>query len=77
MSAKRIRINDIRQAGHCTAGARAWFQANSLNFRTFLDRGLPEQTLIDTGDVLAEQVIESRRERRLARIREWLEARRG
>ncbi len=53
----RITITDIRLAGHCVAGARHWFEGQGLDFRAFLKSGLTARQLLDTGDALAEQVV--------------------
>lgn len=58
-----VTITDIRKAGHCPAGARAWFGAHDLDFRAFLKDGLPASTLLATGDAYAEQVVSRKRER--------------
>lgn len=57
MSDNLITINDIRRAGFCVNGARAWFQGRKLDFRTFLREGISEDTLAATGDPLAAAVI--------------------
>ena len=59
----RIDINDIRQAGHCVRGAREWFERHDLDFRAFLKGGIDVETLLATGDHLAVDVIERKRER--------------
>jgi hypothetical protein len=59
----RVTIDDVRKAGHCTAGARRWFEANGLNFRRFLAEGMTEAELLATGDAIAEQVVRARRDR--------------
>lgn len=68
----RITINDIRLAGHCTAGARSWFQSHGFTREQFrqvltpIERGggLPASVLLaveDNGLVL--QVIERKAQR--------------
>lgn len=61
-----ITITDIREAGHCVAGARTWFKAYDLDFREFLKNGLDSEVLLATGDGLAEQVIQRKIERETA-----------
>jgi hypothetical protein len=39
--------------GYCVAGARAWFAEHCLDFREFMRNGLPEETLLSTGDGMA------------------------
>lgn len=53
-----ITMNDIRRAGHCARGTRAWFDAHGLDFRAFLKNGIAATELAATGDGLAIQVIE-------------------
>lgn len=52
-----ITINDVRAAGHCAQGARAWFEGHGLDFRVFLRDGIPASRVLALGDGLAEQVI--------------------
>lgn len=59
----QITITDIRNAGHCVAGARAWFRSYDLDFRGFLKNGIDSEVLLATGDGLAEQVIQRKIER--------------
>ena len=59
----RITIDDVRRAGHCVRGARRWFEAHDLDFRTFLKEGLPAQAFLDTEDALGIQVVERTIER--------------
>jgi hypothetical protein len=58
-----ITIDDIRKTGHCTRGARRWFQHNGLSFDDFLKNGVDAQRLLDTGDALALRVVQATRER--------------
>lgn len=58
-----ITITDIRKAGHCVAGARRWFTAHRLDFAAFLKVGVPSATLLATGDALAVQVVDRKKER--------------
>jgi len=62
-----IRINDIRETGHCVKGARAWFKLNGLGdkqFKRFLHEGLPASVLLATGDALAQRVVSETLKRR-------------
>lgn len=59
-----ITINDVRLAGHCAQGARAWFDGHGLDFRAFLRDGIPARQVIAMGDGLADQVITRTLERR-------------
>jgi hypothetical protein len=61
-----ITITDIRNAGHCVSGARAWFREYDIDFRDFLKNGIDSEVLLATGDALAEQVIQRKIERESA-----------
>lgn len=67
MSAPRITIDDIRAAGHCVSGARRWLTRHGFVWRDFLTNGATEAELLETGDGLAEQVIERKHAREAAR----------
>lgn len=59
-----IDIDDIRRAGHCVSGTKKWFDAQGLNFRAFIKNGgISADVLLATGDGLAKQVIDRKRER--------------
>ena len=58
-----IRVNHARQAGYCSRGMRAFFVKYDLNWSEFLKNGLPEETLLATGDALARKVVEIAHER--------------
>lgn len=53
-----ITITDIRQAGHCTRGAKNWFAEHELDFRDFLKNGIDAETFLATGCGMARQVVE-------------------
>ena len=59
-----VTINDVRSAGHCAQGARAWFVGHGLDFRAFLRDGIPARQVAAMGDGLADQVITRTLERR-------------
>ncbi len=59
----RITITDIRQAGHCVAGAREWAKAYDIDFRDFIKNGIDADVLLATGDAMAEQVVQRKIER--------------
>lgn len=63
MADEIITINDIRRAGHCVNGARSWFSLHGLDFRKFVREGISAETLLATGDQLAFDVVNRRRER--------------
>lgn len=54
----RITVTDIQQAGHCATGIRRWFNEHGLNFRSFLKDGIDAAVLLDTGDALAQRVVD-------------------
>lgn len=54
----RITIDHVRAAGLCVHGARTWFARHALDFRAFLQQGLDADTLLATGDAMAERVVE-------------------
>lgn len=41
------------RGGYCARGTRAWFERHGLDFRAFVREGLPEETLVATGDGMA------------------------
>lgn len=59
-----ITITDVRRAGHCVSGARAWFERHGLDFRAFLRDGIPAADMLATGDGQGIQVVERTRARR-------------
>lgn len=59
----KITIDDIRQAGHCVRGTRDWFDQHGLDFKDMLKNGIEESEFLDTGDALAQQVVERKRAR--------------
>ncbi len=64
MAVEIVTIDDIRKAGHCTAGARTWFGLHDLDFRDFMRNGIEASVLLALPDNgLAIQVIERKRAR--------------
>lgn len=59
-----ISISDIRKSGHCSRGAKNFFETNGLDFRHFLKNGILASELSATGDAQAKQVVDRTRERR-------------
>lgn len=60
-----ITAADIRKAGHCIVpGTKRWFADHGLDFRSFIKNGIAAETLLATGDALANQVVERTRARR-------------
>ena len=62
-----VTIDDVRAVGLCVNGSRAWFARHGLDFRAFLRDGLDAQTLLATGDAMAQRVVEHARARQEAR----------
>ena len=58
-----ITIEDVRKAGYCVRGARQWFSAHGMNFRTFLTDGIPADEFVEKGDALAARVVALKVER--------------
>lgn len=56
-----VTMQDVRAAGFCGFGARRWFEAYGFDFRAFMTDGLPAETLLATGDALAETVVAKKR----------------
>lgn len=54
----KITINHVRKAGHCSKGARSWFERHDLDFKEFIRNGMNEEVLIVKGDALILRVIE-------------------
>lgn len=61
--AEVIRVADIRQAGYCVSGIKAWFEARSFNWRSVMRDGVPAEDLLATGDPMAERAVRMTRER--------------
>lgn len=53
-----VRMVHIRRALMCSSGARAFFKRHDLDWDAFLKDGVEAQTLADTGDEMALQVVE-------------------
>ena len=53
-----ITIEDVRRAGHCTRGARRWFEAHDMDFRAFLNEGIDAGEFTAKGDGLAQRVVD-------------------
>lgn len=59
-----VTISDIRATGHCVKGIKKGFEIYNLDFRKFLHEGISAQTLIDTGDAIALDVVNRIKEAR-------------
>lgn len=58
----RIYADDVRRAGFCiTPGARDWFARHDLDFRDFIKNGISESEFLNTGDALAQRVVDHKR----------------
>lgn len=58
-----ITIDHVRAAGLCVNGTRTWFARHDLDFRAFLRKGCDADTLLATGDAMAQRVVEHARNR--------------
>jgi hypothetical protein len=47
-----------RKPGYCIAGARAWCEANGIDWYEFSHSGVDESVLLATGDPLARRLVE-------------------
>ena len=63
MSEIIITIAHVRAVGLCVNGSRAWFARHGLDFRAFLREGLDAETLLATGDAMAQRVVNCALER--------------
>jgi len=57
-----ITIDHVRAAGLCVNGSRSWFARHGLDFRAFLRDGLDAETLLATGDAMAQRVVNCARQ---------------
>ena len=53
----KIRMIHVRQAKMCSSGAREFCLRHNLDWSDFLENGIDEKTLVETGDEMAMQVI--------------------
>ena len=58
-----ITIDHVRAVGLCVNGTRIWFARHDLDLRAFLRDGCDAETLLATGDALAQRVVEHVRNR--------------
>ncbi len=56
-----VTIDDVRAAGLCVNGTRVWFARHDLDFRAFLREGCSADTLLATGDAMAQRVVDHAR----------------
>lgn len=52
-----ITMAQIRAAGGCASGVRAFFTRYGLDFRDFMENGIEAGALLATGDALAVDVV--------------------
>lgn len=58
-----VTIDDIRQIGHCVAGARQWFGRHQIPFKEGLKSGWSSDVLLATGDPMAVKAVAQARGR--------------
>ena len=58
-----VTIDDVRAVGLCVNGTRVWFARHDLDFRAFLRDGCDAETLLATGDAMAQRVVDHARNR--------------
>lgn len=58
-----VTMRDIRQAKMCSGGPRTFFARHGLDWSDFLTNGIPASKLLETGDAMAEIVVEIARGR--------------
>ena len=54
----KIFMSDIRQAGMCARGSRAFFLSQGWNWTAFLKDGIDIEIVEQTNDAMAQQVVE-------------------
>lgn len=59
-----VGMRDVRAAMMCASGARRFFQKNNLDWKKFLEQGIPATELSVLNDAMANKVIEVARGRR-------------
>lgn len=58
-----VTVRDMRAARMCAGGAREFFARHELDWAGFLRDGISAARLIETGDAMAQQVVEVARGR--------------
>ena len=53
-----IILKHVRQCHMCSRGAREFFGRHGLDWSEFVKNGLPEETILATGDAMAKRVVE-------------------
>ncbi|MFN3297690.1 hypothetical protein [Caldimonas sp.] len=64
-----VTIGHVRAAGLCVHGTRTWFTRHGLDFSAFLRKGIDAQTLLATGDAMAQRVVEHARQQAMRQER--------
>lgn len=54
----KIYMSDIRKAGMCARGSRAFFLFQGWDWSTFLENGIDLDIVEQTNDAMAQQVVE-------------------
>ena len=63
-SSTRLTIEDVRRAGHCVRGAKAWCEQHEIDFRDFLKNGYPLESVAALKDGYGDQIIARKLARR-------------
>jgi hypothetical protein len=58
MSGERLTMADLRAAGFCAAGVRAFCARHALDYRELLRAGLPFDVLEPIGDAMVNNLIQ-------------------
>lgn len=58
----KVVIQDVRDAGYCSSGARRWFEGYGFDFRDFMANGIDEGKFLATGDAMAQRVVKVKHE---------------
>jgi hypothetical protein len=58
MTAAIVTLDHCRRLNYCARGMRSFFANHGLDWTTFIDRGLPAETIEATGDAMALRVVE-------------------
>ncbi len=63
MSEVRITVNDLRKAGHCASGVKAFFTGHGVSMRKLVQEGLTLDDVSHIEDANLDRVIEIAQER--------------
>lgn len=53
----RITKKHLMQNGICMRGARGFFKERDINWQEFLDKGIPSEIILGTGDARATKIV--------------------